>query len=363
MPLRPLGLTPSSEPLGPQRRNPYSRNRDHVNYAAVGPIAVHFPDRLETNDDLVREQPNWDVEEIEAKTGIRQRYVAAPDECSSDLAFAAAEKLFAARQIDRNSIDYLLFCTQTPDYALPTTACLLQQRLGLPTRIGALDFNLGCSGYVYGLSLADGLIRSGVARRILFLTGETYSKFIHPDDRSLRPIFSDAATATLIESYSQPTLSGFQFGTDGSGADTLFSDKGGFRHPTCGLTPRHRKRWQSDLYMDGPSLMSFTVGAIPDLCRQVCQAADVSPAEVRTYLFHQATRKMLELLQKAMSLNDVQLPIRLENVGNTVSCTLPILIDQLRTSGELRPDDWNMLVGFGVGWSWAGCLWKDVFPA
>lgn len=331
----------------------------HVKHAAVGPIAVHFPDRVESNDDLRRVQPGWDLDEIEAKTGIRQRYLAAPDECASDLAVAAAEKLFAAHQIDRSSIDYLLFCTQTPDYALPTTACLMQQRLGLPTRMGALDFNLGCSGYVYGLSLAEGLIRSGAARRILFLTGETYTKLIHPDDRSLRTIFSDAATATLIEAADVPTLAGFQFGTDGSGANTLFADKGGFRAPGCGIQPRHRKRWQSDLYMDGASLMSFTVGAIPKLVQEVCEAAGVPRGEVRKLLFHQATFKMLDLLQQAIGVTSEELPIRLADVGNTVSSTLPILIDQLRRSGELERGAWNMLVGFGVGWSWAGCLWKD----
>lgn len=330
-----------------------------MKYAAVGPIAVHFPERFETNEDLQRAQPGWDLEEIEAKTGIHKRYIAAPDECSSDLAAAAAEKLFAETGVDRNSIDYLLFCTQTPDYALPTTACLLQKRLELPTRIGALDFNLGCSGYVYGLSLADGLIRSGAAKRILFLTGETYTKLIHPDDRSLRTIFSDAATATLIEAVDEPTLLGFQFGTDGSGADTLFADKGGFRKPACGIKPRHRKRWASDLYMDGASLMSFTVGAIPDLVNQVCESAGVDKSQIDQFLFHQATLKMLELLRQAMSVPDRQLPVRLADVGNTVSCTLPILIDQLRDSGELKRDTWNALVGFGVGWSWAGCLWKD----
>ena len=330
-----------------------------MKHAAVGPIAVHFPDRVESNDDLRLAQPGWDLDEIEAKTGIRRRYLAAPDECASDLAVAAAEKLFATHQIDRSSIDYLLFCTQTPDDALPTTACLLQQRLGLPTKMGALDFNLGCSGYVYGLSLAEGLIRSGVARRILFLTGETYSKLIHPDDRSLRTIFSDAATATLIEAADEPTLVGFQFGTDGSGANTLFADKGGFRAPGCGIQPRHRKRWQSDLYMDGVSLMNFTVGAIPRLVEEVCQSAGVPREEVRKLLFHQATFKMLDLLQQELGVTNEQLPIRLADVGNTVSSTLPILMDQLRKSGELERGAWNMLVGFGVGWSWAGCLWKD----
>ena len=161
---------------------------------------------------------------IYSKTGIRSRHIAAADECASDLGVAAAEKLFATHDIDRGSIDFLLFCTQTPDYPLPTTACLMQHRLGLPTTVGALDFNLGCSGFVYGLSLADGLIRGGMARRILLITAETYSKYIDPADRSLRTIFGDAGAATLIEASDVPSLSAFAFGTDGSAADALLGE-------------------------------------------------------------------------------------------------------------------------------------------
>ena len=181
-----------------------------MQYAAVGPIAIHLPEKVETNDDLQAEFPNWNLDLIYAKTGIRARHIAAPDECASDLGVAAAEKLFAEHNIDRASIDFLLFCTQTPDYPLPTTACLVQHRLGLPTSIGALDFNLGCSGFVYGLSLADGLIRSGAARRVLLITAETYSKYIAPSDRSLRTIFGDGAAATLIEAADTPSLSAFR---------------------------------------------------------------------------------------------------------------------------------------------------------
>src|SRR4029079_1479839 len=123
--------------------------------------------------------------------------------------------------IDPQSIDFVLLCTQTPDYQLPTTACLVQSRLGLRTNVGALDFNLGCSGFVYGLSLADGLIRSGAARRVLLLTAETYSKYIHQADRSLRTIFGDGAAATLVEASETPSLGAFAFGTDGSAADSL----------------------------------------------------------------------------------------------------------------------------------------------
>ena len=202
-----------------------------MQYAAVGPIAIHLPEKVESNEYLQAEFPNWNIDLIYAKTGIRARHIAAADETAADLGVAAAEKLFTQYSIDRSSIDYLLFCTQTPDYPLPTTACLVQHRLGLPTTIGALDFNLGCSGFVYGLSLADGLIRAGAARRVLLITAETYSKYIAPSDRSLRTIFGDGAAATLIEASETQSLSAFAFGTDGSAADTLFVPSGGARPP------------------------------------------------------------------------------------------------------------------------------------
>ena len=236
-----------------------------MKYAAVGPIAVHLPERVETNAQLKAEFPSWDMDLISQKTGIASRHIAAEGECASDLAVAAAQRLFHDHDIDPRAIDFVLLCTQTPDYPLPTTACLLQSRLDLKTSVGALDFNLGCSGYVYGLSLADGLIRSGAAKRVLLLTAETYSKYIHPADRSLRTIFGDGAAATLVEAADEPTLSAFQFGTDGTGADTLLVTKGGARPAEQAIKPRHRQRWESELYMDGPSLINFTVAAIPQL--------------------------------------------------------------------------------------------------
>jgi 3-oxoacyl-[acyl-carrier-protein] synthase III len=186
-------------------------------HAHIGPVAVHYPARLETNDALHKEFPGWDIPLIEEKTGIAQRYIAAENETSADLAVAAAEKLFAEHAIDRRSIDFILLCTQTPDYPLPTTACLIQDRLNIPTNAGALDFNLGCSGFVYGVSMAEGLICSGQAKRVLLLTAETYSKYIDSEDRSLRTIFGDAAAATLIEAKPATSLTEFRFGTDGSG--------------------------------------------------------------------------------------------------------------------------------------------------
>ena len=327
-------------------------------YAQIGPIAVHFPSRVETADAWAAEHPEWHVPELMEKTGIHCRYISAENETAADLAYQACQKLFSQNNIDPLSIDYLLVCTQSPDYPLPTTACLLQDRIGMRTSSGALDFNLGCSGFVYGLGLAEGLISSGQCNRILLLTAETYTKYVDQDDRALRPIFSDAAAATLIESSPTKSLLGFEFGTDGKGANTLIVSDGGSRPSQDAIEPKRRRRWNSRLYMDGQSLMDFTVVAIPDLIRSILEKSQLSFDQIQQLLMHQATRKMLEMLQQALQVDDNRLPIRLANRGNTVSSTLPILIDDLRSEGVLGPGQKHLLIGFGVGWSWAGCVWK-----
>jgi 3-oxoacyl-[acyl-carrier-protein] synthase-3 len=332
-----------------------------VKYAAIGPVAIHLPERVETNDELARLFPKWDLELIYSKTGIAERHIAAPDECASDLGVAAAEKLFKQHNIDRGSIDFLLFCTQTPDYPLPTTACLMQHRLGLPTTAGALDFNLGCSGFVYGLSLADGLIRGGAAKRVLLITAETYSKYIHPEDRSLRTIFGDGAAATLIEPSAIPSLSAFAFGTDGSAADALMVNSGGARTAEQALQPRTRWRWESKLYMDGPGLIKLTLDTVPQTIQRVLELGKTTDAEIDFYIVHQATLKLLDTLRMEMRMDETRMPTVLREFGNTVSSTLPIMIDRMRCDGRLRRGTRSLLAGYGVGFSWAGCLWTELW--
>ena len=332
-----------------------------MKFAAIGPIAVHLPEKVEDNDSLGAQFPKWDMPLIFTKTGIRQRHIAAPDECASDLGVAAAERLFREYDIDRSTIDFLLFCTQTPDYVLPTTACLMQDRLGLPTSIGALDFNLGCSGFVYGLSLADGLIRSGIARRVLLITAETYSKYIDPTDRSLRTIFGDGAAATLIEAVGRAV----------AGLVRLRHRRPRRRHADGhrrrrpaqdqAIQPRKRKRWPSSLYMDGPELVKFSLEVVPPLIDRVLAAAKWTRDNVDLYLLHQATLFMLDHLRERLSLDREHTPEAMEEYGNTVSSTIPILIRDLRQTGRLKPGKQTLLVGFGVGLSWAGCVWTETW--
>ena len=244
---------------------------------------------------------------------------------------------------------------------MPTTACLIQQRLNLRTSIGALDFNLGCSGFVYGLSLADALIRSGAAERILLITAETYSKYIHPTDRSLRTIFGDGAAATLIDAAAEPSLGGFVFGTDGRGADTLMVGQGGARPAADALQPRKRRRWPSALVMDGPEIVKFTLDVVPSMIERVLRQSRWSRDDVELYLMHQATFFMLDHLRARLELPEEKIPLALREYGNTVSSTLPLLMHDLRAGGRLRPGTRTLLVGFGVGLSWAGCSWTETW--
>jgi 3-oxoacyl-[acyl-carrier-protein] synthase III len=334
-----------------------------VKYATIGPIAIHLPERVETNDDLQKLFPKWDLDLIYSKTGVQSRHVAAEGECASDLGVAAAERLFKDHDVDPGSIDFLLFCTQTPDYPLPTTACLMQHRLGLKTSAGALDFNLGCSGFVYGLSLADGLVRGGMARRVLLITAETYSRYIDSKDRSLRTIFGDGAAATLIEAADAPALGAFVFGTDGSAGDALMVNAGGARPAADALQPRTKWRWASKLYMDGPGLITLTLDTIPPMVERILAAGNVRESEIDLFLMHQATLKLLDQLRQQMQLDEKRMPTVLRDFGNTVSSTIPIIIHELRRDGRLRPGTRSLLAGFGVGFSWAGCLWTETWQS
>ena len=176
--------------------------------AYIKAISYYLPEQVVTNEDLVSEFPEWSVEKVAANVGVNVRHVAAVGETAGDMAEKAAKKLFEEYSIDSKDIDFLLLCTQSSDYYLPSTACVLQYRLGLRTDIGAFDYNLGCSGCVYGLAIAKGLIVSGIAKNVLLLTSETYNKYLHPSDKGNRSIFGDGAAACLVSTcllYTSPS--------------------------------------------------------------------------------------------------------------------------------------------------------------
>ena len=333
--------------------------------AAVLGVEYFLPELVESSAQLAAQFEGWSVEKIQGKTGIAERHIAGPNECSSDLGFAAAQRLFESGRCHPEDIDYLLFCTQSPDYFLPTTACVLQHRLGLPTAAGALDFNLGCSGFVYGLGLAQGLIATGQASNVLLITAETYSKFIHPRDRSVRTIFGDAAAATLVGAVDDaggPYVGPFVLGTDGSGAKNLIVETGALRSPRSPESGQAVEdsggNWRSkdNLFMNGGEIFNFTLRAVPECVNRLLEKAGISLREVDRFVFHQANEFMLEHLRKRLGIPKERFVIALSHCGNTVSSTIPIALKDALDRGDLRSGQLAMLVGFGVGYSWGATL-------
>lgn len=328
--------------------------------AYIKAISYYLPERVVTNEQLVEEFPEWSVEKIAKKVGINERHIAAEDETAGDMAFKAAEKLIVENKVDRGTIDFVLLCTQSPDYFLPSTSCIIQSRLGLPTKCGAFDFNLGCSGYEYGLAVAKGLIMSGVAKNILLLTAETYNKHIHPKDKGNRTIFGDGASASLISSEGFAKIGEFVLGSDGSGYDRLIHKTGAMRHYQS-MNDYHEDEngtpLSSDhLFMDGKAIFDFTSDIVPPMIEETLRKNNLTSDDVDLYVFHQANKYMINYLRKLMEIDKDTFYVFMENVGNTVSSTIPIALCEAQKEGRLHGI--VILAGFGVGLSYGATVIK-----
>jgi 3-oxoacyl-[acyl-carrier-protein] synthase-3 len=326
----------------------------------VSDIAYYIPESRLTNDDVEKSSARWSSDEIYKKIGIRTRGIAADHETASDLAFCAARKLLSKCDSIESSIDLLLFCTQSPDYALPASACVLQERLGLPTDCFAIDFNQGCSGYVYGLAMARAMLESGDASRALLLTGETYSKWMAHDDETVRTVFGDAGSATLLELLpcDAPEMGAFVYGTDGRGRERLIVRGSGSRRleDDAPSTPLPEGRRVDRLFMDGPAIFDFTLDAVPKAVEKVLTKSSMTVEEIDWVVFHQANRFMLDHLRRRCGIPREKFVIDMEDYGNTVSNTIPIALANLVNDGRLKRSEKVMLVGYGVGYSWAACI-------
>jgi 3-oxoacyl-[acyl-carrier-protein] synthase III len=322
----------------------------------IDSIEYYLPEKKESDKDLLLDNPDWDMSKIVEKTGISTRSIASSDQTAVDLAFEAAIKLLKGVS-SKEDIDLIILVTQSPDYVLPTSACILQNQLGLSKKCMAFDINLGCSGFVYAISVASSLIESGVASKGLVLCSETYSKYIHKNDRTCRPIFSDGASATLLSESNSDNIGPFVFGTDGSGYEKLIVRRGGAREPkniedsTYGL-----------LEMNGSDVFLFTLSSIPPCINMLLDKSSLRINDIDLFVFHQASKLVLENIIRIMSLDKDKVYINLKNVGNTVSATIPIALKDAEYQGRIKDGDRVMLVGFGVGLSWGATLitWRKI---
>ena len=330
------------------------------NMVYIKAISYYLPEREVTNEELVKEFPEWSVDKVAQKVGVNSRHIAAQTETAGDMAEKAARKLFLEYNISPQSIDFILLCTQSPDYFFPSTACVLQNRLGIPKTAGAFDYNLGCSGAVYGMAVAKGLIASGIAKNVLLLTAETYNKYLHPSDKSNRSIFGDGAAACIISTEGFAEIGNFVLGTDGSGANDLIVKTGASRQKQrtgAFVEDEEGHVWYDDyLYMNGANIFNFTLDAVPVMVKEVLEKNQVEKEQIDYYIFHQANKFMLNTIRKVCVLPKDKFYINLATTGNTVSSTILIGLKDCLDNQMIERGDNVMIAGFGVGLSWGGTI-------
>ena len=328
--------------------------------AYIKAISYNLPEKILTNADIARDFPEWTEEKIASKIGILERHITVEGETASDLACGAAEKLFTANNIDKDTIDYLIFVTQSPDYHLPTTACTIQIRLGLSKQITAIDVNLGCSGFVTGLSLAKAVVVSGQAQNVLLLTAETYSKYIHERDKGNRTIFGDGAAATLVSTEGIARIGNFVIGTDGTGAENLIVKTGCARNPKplndLKFDDYDNPRSSDNLYMDGPAILNYSLESIPQLFKDVLEKNGEGKDSIDLHVYHQANIFLANLERRKLKISPEKYYVNISKVGNTVSSTIPIALCMAMEDGSLKQGMKVLSMAQGLGYTWGGMV-------
>jgi len=336
--------------------------------AAIKAITSFLPEQKLTNEQLAEQFGDWHASQILSKTGVAVRGVAGANECASDLGVKAARRLFESGACRAEEIDFLIFCTQSPDYFTPTTACVMQANLGLRTSCGAIDINQGCSGYIYGLALAKSLVEAGTAQTVLLVTADTYTKFINRRDRSLLTLFGDGAAATLVRATEADSelVGPFVLGTDGRGANQIIVKAGGLRcRPTAETSIEKEDssgNWRSDqnLFMDGADVFSFALRTVPPTLQQLLEKSGLTIDQIDFIIPHQANKFVLERLRAKLKFPADKFWIDMEQSGNTVSSTIPIALESAIEQQRVKKGDRVALIGFGVGYSWGATMIKIV---
>ena len=332
--------------------------------ASIKAISYYLPPDIYSNVDYFNDFPELVNNTNIARLGINERHIVSPQQTASDLAVQSALRLFEEHHIDKNDIDFIIFCSQEFDYYTPATACIIQERLGIPQQAGALDINQGCSGYAYGLSLAKGLVEACDRKNVLFLTSSTLTKTFHPKDKSSRYLFGDGAAATLVSAGDESGIGAFVFGTDGKSADKIIIKDGGARNP---ITVASKQEKQDDygnitsnanFYMNGTAIFNFALRKVPLMISELLEKSKMEMESIDLFVFHQTNKFMNDVIRKKMGIPEEKFVNFLESCGNTVSSTIPIALYESIKSGQAQKGQNVLLAGFGTGLSWSATIIK-----
>ena len=325
--------------------------------------AYYLPEHTVTNQDLHEENPAWNVKHVKESAGVVKRHIAREDETALDLSFQACKKLFSRNTEVQNQVDGIIFCTQSQDYIMPPNSCILHKMLALPERVFAFDFNLACSGYIYGLALAQGLIFSRIAKTILLINADTYSKYIHKQDRSARVLFGDGAAVSLLTlSDSTQGIIDVQCATSGKGYDKFIIPAGGCRTPKSKDTSLPHTddsgnvRTLENIHMDGMGILAFVNSKVSQHIRNTLTHNKLTIDDIDLFIFHQASKVVLDSLTRILKIEPEKVFRNLHEVGNTVSASIPIALKDALDRGQISRGDTVLASGFGVGLSWGTAI-------
>jgi len=329
----------------------------------IADIANCVPDQRLTNAELLRDFPGSDSERLVSRTGVSERRIAEEDQTALDLAERACRMLIEKGSVGVGEIDAIIFCTQTPDYVMPPNACLLHGRLNLGSSVMAFDTSLACSGYVYGLQIARGLVSAEAARTVLLVTGDTYSRLIGRRDRSTRGLFGDGAAVSVIRHQATTgTIKDIVCATSGAEGRRFWIPAGGTREPLTAAAlaaeaeAPENERPRTKIQMDGFGVLSFFSSVVPKTVAELLQRNAMTTADIDLFVFHQASRLALESLQRKLAIDDRRFVIDMDTMGNLVSASIPVALERARAAGRVKAGSRILLCGFGVGLSWGAAL-------
>lgn len=335
----------------------------YKNFSSIDGISYALGDNEITNDQLAYENPDWEMLKVVERAGVFKRPIAKEGQSALDLSFTSSKNVLEMLNLQAHDIDALIYCTQSPDYLLPPNSSLLHGLLGMPSNVMAFDISHACSGFIYSLGIANSLIKSNTASRVLIVTADTYSRYVHPSDRSIRALFGDAAASTIISASSKMLIKDITFGSSGKHADRFILKNGGSRNgprsDSMKFDFNEVKEKTADpnyISMNGIGILSFFNHAVPHSVRELLHRNNKTLDDIECFIFHQASLLALESIAKNLKIPNSKMIIDLAETGNLVSASIPVVLSRVLNERAFNPGDLLVLCGFGVGLSWGAAL-------
>ncbi len=327
-------------------------------------IEYYLPKKVVTNIDLAKDNPEWNIEKIEEKSGVKKRHIAEPNETALDLAIKAVEKIFSSGVISKDEIDAVIFCTQSHDYVMPANSFLIHKHFNFKQNVWTFDYNLACSGYIFGLAITSGIIETGLAKNVLLINSETYSKYINPKDRSTSILFGDGAAASVISTVDVGGIVDVILSSSGEKFDSFYIPAGGMKTPKSNDTKEiivdnsGNVKTLENIHMNGFAVWQFISKNVSEQINTLLERNHLGVNDIDLYVLHQASKLTLDSLVKSLKLDKHKVFLNLQDVGNTVSASVPIALKDAELSGKLKKGDLVLLSGFGVGLSWGSIIMR-----